>query len=151
MRYSRTREEAVEILNDGYFKIFRKLDHYSPGLSFKGWLRKVMVNSAIDYFRRNEKHYTNLDISHVQYKSERVTILDTLSEKDILASIQQLPESYRMVFNLFVIEGYKHDEIAIMLNISVGTSKSNLAVARNKLKRILMATDDELKRREIHG
>jgi RNA polymerase sigma factor (sigma-70 family) len=151
LRYSRTREEAVEILNDGYFKIFRKLDHYSPGLSFKGWLRKVMVNSAIDYFRRNEKHYTNLDISHLQYKSERVTILDTLSEKDILAAIQQLPESYRMVFNLFVIEGYKHDEIAIMLNISVGTSKSNLAVARNKLKRILMATDDELKRREIHG
>jgi RNA polymerase sigma-70 factor (ECF subfamily) len=151
LRYSRTREEATEILNDGFFKIFRKLDHYSPGLSFKGWLRKVMINSAVDYFRRNEKHYANLDISYVQYESDQANVLDTLSEKDILAAVQRLPESYRIVFNLFVIEGYKHEEIATMLNISVGTSKSNLSVARRKLKRILINVDDELKRREGHG
>jgi len=151
LRYSRTREEAIEILNDGFFKIFCKLDYYSLGLSFKGWLRKVMINSAVDYFRRNEKHYGNLDISYVQYDSDQANVLDTLSEKDILAAVQQLPESYRIVFNLFVIEGYKHEEIATMLNISVGTSKSNLSVARRKLQRILINVDDQLKRREGHG
>ncbi len=139
LRYSRTREEAVEIVNDGFVKIFKKLDKYSQGLSFKGWLRKVMINSAIDYYRRNERHYHSLDISHGKYETTALTVFDNLSEQDIIASIQKLPPSYRMVFNLYVIEGYKHDEIANQLNISVGTSKSNLAIARNKLQKMLIA------------
>ncbi len=143
LRYSRTREEAIEILNDGFMKIFAKIDRYSPGLSFKGWLRKVMINSAIDYFRRNEKHYNSLDISHVQYESSAENVLDQLSEQEIIAAIQLLPPSYRMVFNLFVIEGFKHEEIANQLNISVGTTKSNLAIARSKLKKILINEQGE--------
>ncbi len=143
LRYSRTREEAIEILNDGFMKIFAKIDRYSPGLSFKGWLRKVMINSAIDYFRRNEKHYNSLDISHVQYESSAENVLDQLSEQEIIAAIQLLPPSYRMVFNLFVIEGFKHEEIANQLNISVGTTKSNLAIARSKLKKILIKEQGE--------
>ena len=142
LRYSRTREEAVEIVNDGFMKIFKKLDKYSPGLSFKGWLRKVMINSAIDYYRKNEKHYHSLDISHGKYETSE-TILDKLSEQDIIEAIQRLPPSYRMVFNLYVIEGYKHEEIANQLNISVGTSKSNLAIARNKLQKIVIAEQGE--------
>ncbi len=151
LRYSRTREEATEILNDGYVKIFSKLDHYSPGLSFKGWLRKVMINSAIDYYRRNEKHYHSLDISHVQYESSTETVLDHLSEQEIITAIQLLPPSYRMVFNLYVIEGYKHEEIANQLNISVGTTKSNLAIARNKLKKILITEQGERLKQEKNG
>ena len=151
LRYSRTREEAVEILNDGFIKIFTKLDHYSKGLSFKGWLRRVLINSAIDYFRRNERHYHSLDISHVHYESASENILDKLSEKEIIAAIQRLPPSYRMVFNLYVIEGYKHEEIANQLNISVGTSKSNLAIARNKLKKILIAEQGEQLKHEQNG
>jgi RNA polymerase sigma factor (sigma-70 family) len=143
LRYSRTREEALEIVNDGFMKIFKKLDKYSQGLSFKGWLRKVMINSAIDYYRRNEKHYNSLDISHGKYETSGETILDKLSEQDIIAAIQRLPPSYRMVFNLFVIEGYKHEEIANQLNITTGTSKSNLAVARNKLQKILVGEHGE--------
>lgn len=139
LRYSRTREEAVEIVNDGFIKIFTKLDHYSKGLSFKGWLRRIMINSSIDYFRRNEKHYHSLDISHGQYETANETILDQLAEEEIIAAIQRLPPSYRMVFNLFVIEGFKHEEISNQLNISVGTSKSNLAIARSKLQKILLA------------
>ncbi|MEQ8424957.1 MAG: RNA polymerase sigma factor [Cyclobacteriaceae bacterium] len=142
LRYSRTREEAVEIVNDGFIKIFTKLDRYSKGLSFKGWLRRVMINSAIDYFRRNEKHYHSLDISHGQYEATSNTILDQLAEEDIIAAIQRLPPSYRMVFNLFAIEGYKHEEIANQLNISVGTSKSNLSIARNKLQKILLSENE---------
>ena len=99
LRYSRTREEAIEILNDGFIKIFSKLDHYSPGLSFKGWVRKVMINSAIDYFRRNEKHYHSLDISHGQYESSSETVLDHLSEEEIIAAIQLLlPIAWCLIF-----------------------------------------------------
>jgi len=139
LRYSRTREEAVEIVNDGFIKIFTKLDKYSKGLSFKGWLRRVMINSAIDYFRKNEKHYHSLDISHGHYETTNENVLDHLAAEEIIKAIQGLPPSYRMVFNLFVIEGYKHEEIANQLNISVGTSKSNLAIARNKLQKILLS------------
>lgn len=138
LRYSRTREEAIEILNDGFVKIFTKLNKYTKGLSFKGWLRKIMINVAIDYFRRNEKHYRGVDISYVRYEEVSASALDQLSEKEIIEAVQQLPPSYRMVFNLYVIEGYKHEEIAQQLNISIGTSKSNLAVARNKLQKKLL-------------
>lgn len=151
LRYSRTRDEAVEILNDGFLKIFARLDKYSQGLSFKGWLRKVMINSAIDYFRRNEKHYHALDISHAHYESIHGSILDQLSAEEIIAAIQRLPPSYRMVFNLFVIEGYKHEEIANMLNISVGTSKSNLAASRNKLQKMLLGEHEERRNHEQNG
>jgi len=137
LRYSKTREEAIEIINDGFLKIFTKLDKYTKGLSFKGWLRRVMVNSAIDYFRKNEKHYQTVDISYAKEESNVATIVDQLSEQEILSAIQELPPSYRTVFNLFVIEGFKHHEIAVKLEISEGTSKSNLSFARAKLKKIL--------------
>lgn len=151
LRYSRSREEAIEILNDGFIKILSKIDKYSPGLSFKGWLRKVMINSAIDYYRRNEKHYHSLDISHVQYESTSDNVFDNFGEQEIIAAIQLLPPSYRMVFNLYVIEGFKHEEIANQLNISVGTTKSNLAIARNKLKKILMMEQVEKIKHEKNG
>jgi RNA polymerase sigma-70 factor (ECF subfamily) len=151
LRYSRSHEEAVEIVNDGFIKIFGKLNHYTKGLSFKGWLRKIMINSAIDYYRRNEKHYHSLDISHGQYEESADSVLDKLTEREIIAVIQSLPPSYRMVFNLHVIEGYKHDEIAHLLNISTGTSKSNLAIARNKLQKILLAERENQRRREQNG
>jgi RNA polymerase sigma-70 factor (ECF subfamily) len=138
LRYSRTREEAIEIVNDGFIKVFSHLDKYTQGLSFKGWLRRIMINCAIDYYRRNEKHYHGLDISHINEESHDENILDKLSAREIINAIQKLPPSYRMVFNLFTIEGFKHEEISHQLNISVGTSKSNLAIARSKLRRMLM-------------
>ena len=110
-----------------------------------------MINSAIDSFRRNEKHYHSLDISHVHYESSSETVLDHLSEQEIIAAIQLLPPSYRMVFNLHVIEGYKHEEIANQLGISVGTTKSNLAIARNKLKKILINEQSERLKQEQNG
>ncbi len=151
LRYSRTREEAIEIVNDGFIKIFSKLEHYSKGLSFKGWLRKIMINSAIDYFRKNEKHYHSLDISHVQYKAANDSVIDLLSAEEIIAAIQRLPPSYRMVFNLYVVEGYKHEEIANQLNISIGTSKSNLAIARSKLKKMIAENGIEKMMNEKNG
>ncbi len=151
LRYSRTREEAIEIVNDGFVKIFTKPHKYTKGLSFKGWLRRVMINAAIDYYRRHEKHYNSLDISYAQYEPSTETILDQISEAEIITAIQQLPPSYRMVFNLYVIEGYKHEEIANKINISVGTSKSNLAIARNKLQKILTIRGKETINYTEHG
>ena len=134
-------------------KVFLNLDKYTKGLSFKGWLRRVMINTAIDFFRRNERHYQSLDISHAQFVTSSENLLDALSEKEIIDAIQRLPASYRIVFNLHVIEGYKHEEIANQLNISVGTSKSNLSMARNKLKKILTEDSSEFKnfRQEGNG
>ncbi len=113
------------------------LDKYSPGLSFKGWLRRIMTNTAIDHYRRNEKHYDNVDISFVRDEQLTDNVLSSLSEEVILKAIQDLPPSYRMVFNLYCLEGYKHSEISQKLNISEGTSKSNLNIARIKLKKAL--------------
>jgi RNA polymerase sigma factor (sigma-70 family) len=151
LRYARSADEAVEILNDGFIKIFSKLSMYSRGLSFKGWLRKIMINSAIDNFRRNERHYQSLDISHVQDESLSESVLDAISAEEIISHIQRLPSSYRMVFNLYVIEGYHHEEIANRLNITVGTSKSNLAIARNKLKKMLLGDREEKLKHSHHG
>lgn len=153
LRYSRTRDEAIEIVNDGFVKIFSKLAKYTSTLSFKGWVRKIMIHSAIDYYRRNERHYHNLDISYAQYQDDpsTETAIDKLSADEIIKAVQLLPPSYRMVFNLYVIEGFKHEEIANQLNISVGTSKSNLSIARDKLKRILVAGNEHRLKRENNG
>jgi RNA polymerase sigma-70 factor (ECF subfamily) len=144
-RYSRSHEEAIEILNDGFFKVMTRLDKYTPGLSFKGWIRRIMVNSAIDHFRAHEKHYNNIDISYIKTDDIAPDVWGQLSEEVILKAIQQLPPSYQMVFNLHAIEGYGHEEIAQKLGISVGTSKSNLSVARAKLMKLLGNEFDQTK------
>jgi RNA polymerase sigma-70 factor (ECF subfamily) len=138
LRYSKDREEAVEIVNDGFVKLFTKLDRYKDNTSFKAWLRRILINASIDYYRRNEKHYHNVDISYAKYQQVSEDAVSKISEKEIVALIQELPPSYRVVFNLYVIEGFSHREIARELGIGIGTSKSNLAIARSKLKRKLV-------------
>ncbi len=138
LRYSKDREEAVEIVNDGFVKMFSKLDKYRDDTSFKSWLRRILINASIDYYRKNQKHYRNVDISYAKHEYITEDAVSKISEKEIIALIQHLPPSYRVVFNLFVIEGFNHREIAGKLGISVGTSKSNLAIARSKLKRQLL-------------
>lgn len=138
LRYSKDREEALEIVNDGFVKTFSNLDKYRDNTSFKAWLRRILINASIDYYRKNEKHYRQVDISYAKHEYITEDAVDKLSEKEIIELIQELPPSYRMVFNLFVIEGFNHPEIARKMGISVGTSKSNLSVARGKLKRKLL-------------
>jgi RNA polymerase sigma factor (sigma-70 family) len=138
MRYARCEEEAMEIVNDGFFKIMTNLDKYKEDFSFKAWLRRVMVNASIDHYRRNEKHYHNLDISFLKgEESLTPEVWSNFSEEIILQAIQNLPASYRIVFNLHIVEGYRHEEIAHMLGITAGTSRSNLNIARTKLMRSL--------------
>lgn len=102
-----------------------------------------MINACIDNFRRNEKHYNNVDISYMKLEQLTPDILSDLSQEVIVKAIQQLPPSYQIVFNLHAIEGYQHEEIAQKLNISVGTSKSNLSIARTKLKKMLSLEFDK--------
>ena len=143
LRYSRDREEAEEILNDGFLKIFANLQHQRNSDLLKAWIRKTMIHSAIDYYRKHHKHHGHLDIVNVKRKSPMPDSLSMLSGKEILSMVQLLPPAYRIVFVLYAIEGFKHKEIAEKLGISVGTSKSNLAKARAKLKKMLANVDQE--------
>ena len=144
-RYAGNYEDAVEILNDGFLKIFKELHHYKPAYadtsaSFKGWLRKIMVYTAIDHFRKNKKHLLNgqVDPSHLQVAAHHEDALDKITHDEIIKAVQQLSPAYRTVFNMFVIEGMSHEEIAGKLGITTGTSKSNLSKARMHLQRILI-------------
>lgn len=139
LRYSRSREESREILNDGFMKVFTRLGLRDTKSSFKSWLRKIMVNSAIDHYRKNSKHYNaeEPEESIVWVPSLQGDAIGNLSHTELIGMIQQLPPGYRAVFNLYVIDGYTHEEIASQLDISTGTSKSNLFKAREYLKAVL--------------
>ncbi len=143
-RYAGNQDDAMEILNDGFLKVFREIHHYSPAYSdvvssFKGWLRKIMVYTSIDHFRKNQKHQVLTQLDNVVYQVQAAAddALDKISYEEIIRSVQLLSPGYRTVFNLFVIEGWSHDEIADHLGISTGTSKSNLSKARRQLQKIL--------------
>lgn len=137
LRYTHDRGEAAEILNDGFLKVFTRLDNYSQRHSLRGWIYRIMINTAIDHYRRNRKHHHVLDIEHARYTSLDNQIVSELSRGDLLRFVQQLPDSYRVVFNLYVIEGFAHQEIAQRLNITEGTSRSHLAKGRHKLQQMV--------------
>jgi len=142
--YTNSHEDMIEILNDGFLKIFKHLHHYKPAYadvvsSFKGWLRKIMVSTAIDHFRRYRKHQfiTPMDDQTVQVRTNDEDAPGKISYKEIMKSVEELTPGYRTVFNLFIIKGLTHEEISGQLGISIGTSKSNLAKARKQLQQIL--------------
>ncbi|MEP6949915.1 MAG: sigma-70 family RNA polymerase sigma factor [Ginsengibacter sp.] len=144
-RYTNNQDDAVEILNDGFLKIFKEIHRYKPAYtdvvnSFIGWLRKIMVHTAIDHFRKNNKHRftAELDNEIIQVSAGGEDALDKISYEEIIRSVHGITPGYRAVFNLFIIEGFSHEEISEQLGISIGTSKSNLAKARMQLKNILV-------------
>jgi RNA polymerase sigma factor (sigma-70 family) len=143
-RYTNNQDDALEILNDGFLKIFKEIYRYKPAYSdvissFKGWLRKIMVYTAIDHFRKNHKYAftAELDNGVIQVSAQTESALDRLSYEEIIRAVQKLTPGYRTVFNLFIIEGFTHEEISEKLGISTGTSKSNLAKGRRQLQKIL--------------
>jgi len=155
-RYTNNQDDAMEILNDGYLKIFKEIHRFQPSYSdiiasFKGWLRKIMVYTAIDHFRKQRKHEIvgELDTAIIHLASDTADACDKISYDEIIRLIQQLSPAYRTVLNLFIVEGYSHEDIADLLGIAVGTSKSNLAKARKQLQKILfrekIIQDNDLK------
>jgi len=144
--YANNEEDAVEILNDGFLKIFKEIHRFKPAYtneinSFKGWLRKIMVCTAIDHFRKNKKHRVvgELDIASVKAHTYEENAEEKISYDEIIRFIQDLSPAYRTVLSLFIIEGFSHEEIADQLGIAVGTSKSNLAKARKQLQKIIFS------------
>lgn len=136
LRYAYSREEAGEILNDAFMKVFEKIDTYQgrDSTSFKAWLRRILINTAIDYQRRNQKHQQLHTLEDVKLNDEVATALDTLQVEDLLKLMHQLPQLLRLVFNLYEIEGYSHAEIGEMLTITESSSRTYLARAKKKLR-----------------
>lgn len=136
LRYSDSRDEAVELLNEAFMKIFTNLKKFDFSKPFKPWLRRILINTCINNFRKKKISFTT-DLDEAKSQSTTDDILSGISYDEILDMIRKLSPGYRAVFNLFVIEGYKHEEIAEMLHISVGTSKSNLSKAKKNMQLIL--------------
>jgi RNA polymerase sigma-70 factor (ECF subfamily) len=133
LRYSKNEEEAQDILQDSFIKIFTKLDTYQFTGSFEGWLKRIVTNTSIEYYRKkiSMEHLEEIGFNpYLAVDSDR-----GLEVEELLKMIQELPEGYRMVFNMYAIDGYTHSEIATKLNISEGTSKSQLSRARAYLQR----------------
>lgn len=140
LRYSKDTDEAQDVLQMGFIKVFEKLDMYNHKGSLEGWIRKIIVNTALDNIRKNKKLMNNVEIEKVDYQLQNYNenALDALSAQDLLKVIQSMPAGFRTVFNLYVIEGYSHKEIADELNISVNTSKSQFSRARAYLQKVLI-------------
>lgn len=135
LRYANSSEQAEDVLQDGFVKVFTKLGHYKGNGSLEGWVRRIMVNTSLDQIRKNQKFMMNVSMDDVDYKMETdAHILSSLMEEDLLNLIQEMPHGYRTVFNLFAIEGYSHKEIAEQLEITENTSKSQYSRAKAYLR-----------------
>jgi RNA polymerase sigma factor (sigma-70 family) len=132
--YSKDQTEAEDILHDAFMKVFKNIGQYSGKGSFEGWIKRIMINTALERFRRQSYMYSVEDVFDYVEEISPEDVVSSISFNDLLALIRELSPQYRMVFNLYAVEGHSHKEIADMLNISVGTSKSNLARARKILQ-----------------
>lgn len=144
-RFVPDEEETLEVVNDGFLKIFRELVHFKPHHvtledSLKAWIRRIFINTSIDHLRRHKMTTIELNEATSQQAASVMppVALERLSQKELMEMVRRLTPAYRMVFNLFVIDGYTHEEIAALLNISAGTSKSNLAKARINLQKMIL-------------
>jgi RNA polymerase sigma factor (sigma-70 family) len=132
LRYVYDKAEADDILQDGFLKIFTNIGQFSREHSLEGWMRRVIVNTAITHYKKNQKHYFQKELEDINETDiENFNVLDAeFTQDELLQTIQRLAEGYKMIFNLYAIEGYKHKEIAEMLNIDEATSKSQFHRAR---------------------
>lgn len=137
LHYAQDTEEAKDILNEGFFRVFDRLHQYDLNRSFKGWLRRLLINVAIDYHRRYHGRQALLEIMPTNEPRVAADSFSQLAMDDLLAMVQRLSPMYRLVFNLYIMEGLTHPEIATRLGISVGASKSNLSRAKQKLREML--------------
>ena len=138
LRYMKNPEDAEDVLVEGFYKIFDKLDSYRGDGSFEGWIRRVLVNEALMALRKKNNFAMTVELEVNMDVAQESTIDDELSGQEILLLLDLLPTGYRTVFNLYVLEGFKHREIAEILGISINTSKSQLILAKQRLKEILL-------------
>jgi RNA polymerase sigma factor (sigma-70 family) len=134
LRYTKDYSAAEDVLQEGFIKILTNISSYKGTGAFEGWMRRVVINTALERFRKQFQMYPITEINESEIGLKYDDILDNINAKDLLGLVKELPPAYKMVFNLYAIDGYSHKEIAQKLNISVGTSKSNLSRARKLLQ-----------------
>jgi RNA polymerase sigma-70 factor (ECF subfamily) len=139
MRYAGSKEEAMDLLHEGFIKIFFNISTFKPGTSLEAWTRTIIMNTCIDHHRKSIRRRTSDIDDAVGLASDEPDVFSQLSEKEIVEAIQNLTPAYRAVFNLFVVEGCSHKEIAEALQITEGTSRSNLVKARLRLQEYFSA------------
>jgi RNA polymerase sigma-70 factor (ECF subfamily) len=137
IRYMRNYSVAMEVMNDAFVKVFTQIKKFDQSRSFKSWFRRILINTSIDHLKKEMKYKEQLDIEKLEVDDNQPRVDQTIHHKELIELIQHLSPAYRSVFNLYVIDGYNHDEIADLLGISVGTSKSNLSKARENLRKML--------------
>ena len=138
LRYAADLSEAEDMMQEGWIKVFKNLSMFRFEGSFEGWIKRIMVNTSLDYLRKNKKLGPHIDEDEAhEVQSQEPEASDTMSAKELMKIIQRLPTGYRTVFNLFAIEGFSHKEIAAMLNITENTSKSQYSRARGHLQKMI--------------
>lgn len=139
LRYASSREDAEDMLQEGFLKVFRDLHQYTGAGNFEGWVRRVMVNNALQFLQKQRKAPLTVELDGQEFPDEDPEIFhaDEATAKNLIRLLQQLPPGFRTIFNLHVLEGYTHPEIAEIMDISVGTSKSQLLRAKAHFRKLL--------------
>lgn len=137
LRYMKHHDRAEDVLMMGFYKIFNRIEGYTGSGSFEGWMKRIMINEALMEIRKKNNLHMAVDISDVEKSDDLTSALEDLQYEDLLKVVNTLPVGYRTVFTLYVIDGYKHREIAEQLGISINTSKSQLILAKNRLRELL--------------
>ena len=137
LRYANDYHSAEDILQEGFIKVFNNIDRYRGDGSFEGWVKRIFINTAIEYYRKAVNHNGHTELDKASFRQVSDVAVENLAAQDLLKLIQKLSPGYRTVFNLYVIEGFSHKEIAAQLHISEGTSKSQLARARAILQKMI--------------
>lgn len=136
MRYMKNVESAEDVMVMGFFKIFDNIGKFKGEGSFEGWMKRILVNEALMQIRKKNNLYMTLELSEVD-KAEAASVIDDMAYEDLLALLDELPPGYRTIFNMYVVEGYKHREIAELLDISINTSKSQLILAKKRMRELI--------------
>src|SRR5690242_19138746 len=137
LRYAENTEDASDVMQESFIKVYKSLPKFRGEGSFEGWIRRIFINTSIEHFRRKVKLYNVTEVQENTIEDTELDALDSLETKDILKILNELSPGYKQVFNMHVIEGYSHKEIADVLGITEGTSKSQLARAKGVLKKII--------------
>lgn len=141
-RYASRPEDAQDLFQEGFIKVFNKIEKFNFKGSLEGWIRRIMVNHAIDHYRRNKNKFamseTLVEAEQIPFEEKDETMFDDVEAKELLLLVQKLSPVYRTVFSLYILDGYSHAEIAEELKISEGTSKSNLSKAKRNLKELVL-------------
>lgn len=150
LRYTQQREDALEILNDSFMKVFKNIGQFDTNRPFKTWFRRILINTALDHYRSNRKYKLYIETSdETQETPVDPDFFVQLDAEEILSLFREIPDIQRIIFNLYEVEGYSHDEIAGLLDIAPGTSRSHLSRAKKKLESLYLQKIIRRKNHEI--